>query len=144
MDVCDWNLYAKFDWGTVPAWVGALGSTAAFLLALRIYWVNSLDRRKEQARLVTLLSEGIAKHPKATAVTLVDLRSPTTAELIQHRSGNKYDVIGETHLWSLQIRNLSKEAIGFVEGEIVDANDREIVRFSPFGWSGPKRTRGFP
>jgi hypothetical protein len=40
------------DWGTVPAWVGAVGSVAAFGLATLIYWRNSVLESKTQARLV--------------------------------------------------------------------------------------------
>lgn len=45
------------DFGTVPAWVSALGSLLAFALALWIYFKALQEKRAEQARLVSAFIE---------------------------------------------------------------------------------------
>jgi hypothetical protein len=39
----------RADWGSVPAWVGAVGTTAAFIVALSVFMLNRLDRQRAEA-----------------------------------------------------------------------------------------------
>lgn len=48
--------FAASVWGTVPAWVGAIGTTSAFLLGYNVYRQDAKLRRYEQAIMV-LVSE---------------------------------------------------------------------------------------
>lgn len=47
-------------WGTVAAWVGALGSSAAFLLAAQVFRRDARLRRTEQAMMVRIEEKGYA------------------------------------------------------------------------------------
>jgi hypothetical protein len=37
------------DLGTVPAWIGAIGTTLAFLVAFAVFWLSLAERRRHQA-----------------------------------------------------------------------------------------------
>jgi hypothetical protein len=116
----------NIDWGNAPAWVGGVGSLLAFSLALRIYWVNSRDRRMEQARLVSALITSPPQKLTETATTILSLGSDLPAG-VAHDGGSHYDVRGSVHLWELRLLNLSKETVSNVHCEIVDSHGSVIV-----------------
>lgn len=48
---------SAIDWGTVPAWVGAIGSAGALFLALMLLQGEIVARRREQAGAVSIWVE---------------------------------------------------------------------------------------
>lgn len=124
------------DWGTAPAWVGAVGSLLAFMLALRIYWLNSVDKRIEQARLLSIVVQAPPQRLTATGTTIEGLRSALPAA-VTARGGVHYDVVGDVEVWSLRLWNRSDETVADVDGAVLDAAGSEIVRFQRFDAVGP-------
>lgn len=124
------------DWGSAPAWVGAVGSLLAFLLAVRIYWLNSIDKRMEQARLLSIVIQAAPQRLTATGTTIEELRSalPTAVTAL---GGTHYDVVGDVELWTLRLWNRSDETVADVDGAVIDAAGSEIVRFQRFEAVGP-------
>ena len=130
------------DWGSAPDWVGAAGASLAFLLALWIYWTNSQDKRKEQARLVSLVPNADPFVLSKTGTSIVHLRSELPTSL-SHLGATHYDVGEATRFWELNLKNLSNETISGVEGEILDCQGRELVRFDEFSLLKPQADETF-
>jgi hypothetical protein len=70
------HLLAKAEWGTVPDWVTAFGTLAAFAVALRLLAKElsarhdqEEDRRREQAGLVSVWPDLEIQHDEASQVT---------------------------------------------------------------------------
>jgi hypothetical protein len=80
-------LLAKAEWGTVPDWVTAFGTLAAFAVALRLLAKElparreyQEDRRREQARLVSAWFDAV-------------LEPPTTLEFYIHRQNGSEEPV---------------------------------------------------
>jgi hypothetical protein len=127
------------DWGTVPAWVSAVGSCTAFLLAVWIYARGERDRRREQARLVTpLMRQGPRRIAGPTSTSFSSLRNDPESQLVIRTGGSHYDVRGDILVWHLVIMNRSEEAITSVEGEVHDAAGRAISAFRRLASLAPR------
>ena len=114
------------DWGNVPAWLSAVGSILAFSLALRIYQINSQDRRMEQARLVSAIMVSRPTRLTDTGFSIERLSS-TLPPSVTHIGGTHYDVVGSALRWDLRILNKSDEMIGSLQLTIYDSNGRRII-----------------
>lgn len=136
------DLCRPVDWGSAPAWLGAIGSILAFTLAVRIYWVNSKDGRMEQARKVSMLISGAPTRLKDTGTTIQELRSELPSGL-SHTGGTHYEASGDLARWDVTVWNRSNETVGAIEGEILDKHGAEVVRLQAFGSLGPDTERTF-
>jgi hypothetical protein len=129
----------KVDWGSVPAWVSALGSSLAFLLAAWIYSVAERDRRRKEARLVTpILVDGPTLVKAGTSTSFSHLRNAVRPASVVPSGGTQYEVREDMFAWRLRIVNRSDEGIMDVTGAVVSPGGGEIVRMRPLQALAPR------
>lgn len=105
-------------WGDVPTWVGALGTLAAFVIALGIYAGSVSERRKEHARKVSgWVPGGPAIVPAGAKLGA----SPTFATV-------------STLQLLIKIHNGSDEVISDVRAIVVSADGTDLG-LDPIGWT---------
>ena len=123
---------SKVEWGSVPAWVSALGSSFAFLLAAWIYSGAERDRRRKEARLVTpILVDGPTLIEAGTSTSIAHLRNAVKPKSVVYASGTRYEVREDLLAWRLRIVNRSDEGIVDVTGAVVSAGGSDVVRMRP-------------
>lgn len=132
-------------WGTVAAWVGAVGSSAAFLLAAQVYRRDSKLHRYEQAIMVRF------EETSAPAVAIAAM-NPENLVLEVHNTSDRaiYSVSG--HLYSRSLYEIASDGMSFGPAADPQRVDEESLRSSLFYyrqasghiWPSPRTDRIAP
>jgi hypothetical protein len=98
------GVHVTDPWGTIPAWVSAIGSTLAFFSAVYVIRRDARIRRFAQARKINLYATKVTKHPSTDTQ-----RKHYSAEyVVENRSDETvYDVT----LWCMSRSGLSRDVL---------------------------------